>query len=34
MTAQQRFMISVMLLFTVCIVGTFALLVLEKMALF
>ena len=34
MTAQQRFLISVMLLFTVCIVGTFAMLVLEKMSLF
>ena len=34
MTAQQRFLISVMLLFTVCIVGTLAMLVLEKMSLF
>jgi hypothetical protein len=34
MTAQQRFMISVMLLFTVCILGTLALLFLEKMSLF
>jgi hypothetical protein len=33
MTAQQRFLISVMLLFTVCIVGTLAMLVLEKMSL-
>lgn len=34
MTPQQRFLISVMLLFTVCIVGTLAMLVLEKMSLF
>ena len=34
MTAQQRFLISVMLMLTVCIVGTFAMLVLEKMSLF
>jgi hypothetical protein len=34
MTAQQRFLISVMLLFTVCIIGTLALLVLEKMSFF
>jgi hypothetical protein len=34
MTAQQRFLISVMLLFTVCIVGTLAMLLLEKMSLF
>ncbi len=34
MTAQQRFLISVMLMFTVCIVGTLAMFVLEKMALF
>jgi hypothetical protein len=34
MTAQQRFLISVMFLFTVCIVGTFVMLVLEKMSLF
>jgi hypothetical protein len=34
MTARQRFVISVMLLITVCIVGTFALLFLEKMSLF
>jgi hypothetical protein len=33
MTAQQRFLISIMLLFTVCIVGTLAMLVLEKMSL-
>jgi len=34
MTAQQRFLISVMLMFTVCIVGTLAMFVLGKMALF
>ena len=34
MTAQQRFLISVMLLFTVCILGTLAMLVLGKMSLF
>jgi hypothetical protein len=34
MTAQQRFLISVMLLFTVCIIGTLAMFVLGKMSLF
>ena len=34
MTAQQRFLISMMLLFTVCIVGTLAMFVLGKMSLF
>lgn len=34
MTAQQRFLISVMLLSTVCIIGTLAMFVLEKMSLF
>ncbi len=34
MTAQQRFLISMMLLFTVCIMGTLAMLVLGKMSLF
>lgn len=34
MTAQQRFMISLMLMFTVCIMGTLAMLMLEKMSLF
>lgn len=34
MTAQQRFLITVMLFFTVCIVGTLAMFVLEKMSLF
>ncbi|HET9906398.1 MAG TPA: hypothetical protein VFQ23_07150 [Anaerolineales bacterium] len=34
MNAQQRFMISLMLLFTVCLVGTLAMLVLGKMSLF
>lgn len=34
MTAQQRFLISVMLMFTVCILGALAMFVFEKMALF
>jgi hypothetical protein len=34
MTAQQRFLISIMLMFTVCIVGTLAMFVLGKMSLF
>ena len=34
MTAQQRFLISVMLLFTVCIIGTLAMFALGKMSLF
>ena len=34
MTAQQRFLISVMLLFTVCIMGALAMFVLGKMSLF
>ena len=34
MTAQQRFLISVMLMFTVCIIGTLAMFVLGKMSLF
>lgn len=34
MTAQQRFLLSVMLLFTVCIIGTLAMFVLGKMSLF
>lgn len=34
MTAQQRFLISMMLLFTVCIMGTLAMFVLGKMSLF
>jgi len=34
MTAQQRFLISMMLLFTVCIMGTLAMIVLGKMSLF
>ena len=34
MTAQQRFLLSVMLLFTVCIMGTLAMFLLEKMSLF
>jgi hypothetical protein len=34
MTAQQRFLLSVMLLFVVCIMGTLAMFVLGKMSLF
>ena len=34
MTAQQRFFLSVMLMFTVCIIGTLAMFVLGKMSLF
>ena len=34
MTSQQRFLISVMLMFTVCIIGTLAMFVLGKMSLF
>ena len=34
MTAQQRFLIAVMLFFTVCIMGTLAMFVLGKMSLF
>lgn len=34
MTAQQRFLISVMLMFTVCILGVLAMFVLGKMSLF
>lgn len=34
MTAQQRFLITVMLFFSICIVGTLALLMLGKMSLF
>ena len=34
MTAQQRFLISVMLMFTVCVIGTLAMFVFEKMSLF
>ena len=34
MTAQQRFIVSLMLMFTVCIMGTVAMLVLGKMSLF
>jgi hypothetical protein len=34
MTAQQRFLLSVMLLFTVCIMGTLAMFVLGRMSLF
>ncbi|MGZ9235606.1 MAG: hypothetical protein ACXW4E_08785 [Anaerolineales bacterium] len=34
MTAQQRFLLAVMLLFTVCIMGSLAMFVLGKMSLF
>ncbi|HSA99952.1 MAG TPA: hypothetical protein VLE49_04830 [Anaerolineales bacterium] len=34
MTAQQRFFVSLMLLFTVCIIGTLAMFILGKMSLF
>jgi len=34
MTAQQRFLLSLMLMFTVCIMGTLAMFVLGKMSLF
>jgi len=34
MTAQQRFFLSVMLFFMVCVVGVLAMFVLGKMALF
>jgi hypothetical protein len=34
MTAQQRFLLSVMLMFTVCVIGTLAMFVFEKMSLF
>lgn len=34
MTAQQRFIISLMLMFTVCLLGTLAMFVMGKMSLF
>ena len=34
MTAQQRFIVSLMLMFTVCVIGTLAMFVLGKMSLF
>jgi hypothetical protein len=34
MTAQQRFLVSIMLFFAVCILGALAMFVFEKMALF
>ncbi|MCC6501005.1 MAG: hypothetical protein IT313_12130 [Anaerolineales bacterium] len=34
MTGQQRFLLSLMLLFTVCILGTLAMFLLGKMSLF
>ena len=34
MTAQQRFLISVMLMFTVCLLGTLVMFVLGRMSIF
>jgi hypothetical protein len=34
MTAQQRFFLSMMLMFTVCVMGALAMFVLGKMSLF
>ena len=34
MTAQQRFLVSLMLMFSVCIMGTLAMLLLGRMSLF
>jgi hypothetical protein len=34
MSAQQRFFVSLMLLFTVCLIGTLALFLLGRMSLF
>ena len=34
MTAQQRFIVALMLMFMVCIMGTLAMLVLGKMSIF
>lgn len=34
MTAQQRFFVSLMLLLTVCLIGTLAMFVLGRMSLF
>ncbi len=34
MTAQQRFFVALMLMFTVCIIGTLAMFVTGKMSLF
>ena len=34
MSAQQRFFVSLMLLFTVCLIGTLAMFVLGRMSLF
>jgi hypothetical protein len=33
MTAQQRFLLSLMLMLTICVMGTLAMFVLQKMAL-
>jgi hypothetical protein len=34
MTAQQRFLVSIMFFLTICIMGTLAMFVFEKMSLF
>ena len=34
MTAQQRFIVSLMLMFTVCIMGTLAMFIMGRMSLF
>jgi hypothetical protein len=34
MSAQQRFFVSLMLMFTVCLIGTLAMFVLGRMSLF
>jgi hypothetical protein len=34
MTAQQRFFVSLMMFFTICIIGTLAMFVMGKMSLF
>ena len=34
MTAQQRFLVSLMLMFSVCIMGTLAMLLMGRMSLF
>ena len=34
MTAQQRFVISMMLFFTVCVIGTLAMFIMGKMGMF
>jgi hypothetical protein len=34
MTAQQRFVVSMMLFFTVCVIGTLAMFIMGKMGMF